>query len=180
MRGIDVAVMFRTLGGMYVSDDESEPEFAAAMARGFNDWASDFCKTDPARFKGTGIVAQHNAAEAAREARRAVEELGMVGIAMLPMPIAGKHVHDQEFDVLWAELEGLNVPACFHGTSGGLSKDYISARLAGHPAFRTLSHASTFALELMLAAGSMILGGVLHRFPRLRVAFLEGNCSWLP
>ena len=31
-----------------------------------------------------------------------------------------------------------------------------------------------------MAMGSMILGGVLERFPTLKVAFLEGNCSWLP
>jgi predicted TIM-barrel fold metal-dependent hydrolase len=49
-----------------------------------------------------------------------------------------------------------------------------------HPGYRTLSHASVFPLELMLALGSMVLGGVLERFPNLKVAFLEGNCSWLP
>ena len=32
----------------------------------------------------------------------------------------------------------------------------------------------------MLAVGSFCAGGVLERFPRLRVAFLEGNCGWLP
>ncbi len=32
----------------------------------------------------------------------------------------------------------------------------------------------------MLALGAMILGGVLERFPDLRVGFLEGNCGWLP
>ena len=35
-------------------------------------------------------------------------------------------------------------------------------------------------MELMLAMGSMIMGGVLERFPSMKVAFLEGNCSWLP
>jgi len=35
-------------------------------------------------------------------------------------------------------------------------------------------------VELMAAVASMTVGGVLERFPRLRVAFLEGNCSWLP
>ncbi|MBI3743892.1 MAG: amidohydrolase [Chloroflexi bacterium] len=180
IEGIDIAVMFRSLGSMYISDDDMDADFAAALARGFNDWAADFCKTDPRRFKGTAIVSQHDPEEAAREARRAVEQLGMAGIALLPMPIAGKHVHDQEFDVLWKELERLNVPACFHGTSGALSRDYVGARMPGHPAFRTLSHAATFTLEMMLAAGSVILGGVLQRFPNLRVSFLEGNCSWLP
>ena len=96
------------------------------------------------------------------------------------MPIAGRHVHDPDFDVLWAELQRLNVPACFHGTSGAVSRDYVSTRFVGHPAERVLSHATVFPIELMLAAGSMILGGVLQRFPNLRVAFLEGNCSWLP
>ena len=28
--------------------------------------------------------------------------------------------------------------------------------------------------------GAFCGGGVLERFPRLKVAFLEGNCSWLP
>jgi predicted TIM-barrel fold metal-dependent hydrolase len=35
-------------------------------------------------------------------------------------------------------------------------------------------------VELMLAIGKFCAGGVLERFPKLRVAFLEGNCSWLP
>ena len=35
-------------------------------------------------------------------------------------------------------------------------------------------------VELMLAVGKFCAGGVLERFPNLRVAFLEGNCSWLP
>jgi predicted TIM-barrel fold metal-dependent hydrolase len=33
---------------------------------------------------------------------------------------------------------------------------------------------------MMLAIGAMCGGGVMERHPRLRVAFLEGNCSWLP
>jgi predicted TIM-barrel fold metal-dependent hydrolase len=32
----------------------------------------------------------------------------------------------------------------------------------------------------MVVCADMIYGGVLERFPRLKVAFLEGNCSWVP
>ena len=35
-------------------------------------------------------------------------------------------------------------------------------------------------MELMLAMGAMLAGGVCERFPDMRVAFLEGNCGWLP
>ena len=35
-------------------------------------------------------------------------------------------------------------------------------------------------VELILAVSAFCVGGVLEKFPKLRVAFLEGNCSWLP
>jgi len=178
--GIDVAVMFRTSASMLVSLDSLEPDYSLALCRAFNDWVADYCIANPARLKLTAIVPQHDPNLAAQEARRSVEELGAVGIVLLPMPIAGRHVHDPEFDILWEELQRLGVPACFHGTSGAVCKDYVGGRFVGHPSYRTLLHSSVFSLELMLTMGSIILGGVLERFPRLKVAFLEGNCSWLP
>ena len=180
VEGIDVAVLFRTAASMLVSVDDQDAGFAAALCRAFNNWVHDYCQEDPSRLKGSAIVPQHDPALAALEARRAVEELGIVAVVLLPMPIGGHHIHDPDFDLLWAELERLNVPACFHGTSGAVCRDYISSRFVGHPSERVLAHTTVFPLELMLAAGSMVLGGVLQRFPKLRVAFLEGNCSWLP
>jgi predicted TIM-barrel fold metal-dependent hydrolase len=35
-------------------------------------------------------------------------------------------------------------------------------------------------MGMMLATVSFCGGGILERFPTLRVAFLEGNCSWAP
>ena len=43
-----------------------------------------------------------------------------------------------------------------------------------------LDHAFSHRVEQMLAAASFCCGGILERHPGLRVAFLEGNCSWLP
>ena len=178
--GIDVAVMFRTSASMIVSIDELDPQYSLALCRAFNDWVADYCREAPSRLKSTAIVPQHDPVLAGQEARRAVEDLQALAIVPLPMPISGNHVHDPGFDVLWQELQRLGVPACFHGTSGALSADYVGGRFAGHPSYRTLLHSSVFPLELMLTLGSMILGGVLERFPRLKVAFLEGNCAWLP
>jgi predicted TIM-barrel fold metal-dependent hydrolase len=180
IEGIDVSVMFRTSASMLVSIDSLEPEYSLALCQAFNDWVADYCNEAPDRLKATAIVPQHDPNLAAQEANRAVTHLGAVGVVLLPMPIAGKHVHDPDFDVLWAEIQRLGVPACFHGTSGAASKDYVGARFPGHPSYRTLLHASVFSLELMMTMGSMVIGGVLDRFPDMKVAFLEGNCSWLP
>ena len=35
-------------------------------------------------------------------------------------------------------------------------------------------------IELQLAVSAFWGGGVLEKFPTLKVAFLEGNCAWLP
>src|SRR5438093_7229188 len=32
----------------------------------------------------------------------------------------------------------------------------------------------------MFACADMIYGGVMERFPKLKVAYLEGNCAWIP
>jgi len=178
--GIDIAVVYRTFAHMVVSIDDLQPAYATAYCAAFNDWLADYCRANPQRLKPSAIVSLHDPELAAAEARRAVEEQGHVGVVLLPMPINGRSCHAAECDVLWRELTRLNVPLAFHGTSGGASKDYVSNRFRGHPNFRTQNHASAFPLELMLAMSAMTVGGVLERFPDLRVAFLEGNCGWLP
>jgi uncharacterized protein len=43
-----------------------------------------------------------------------------------------------------------------------------------------LSHTFSHPVEQMLTAASFCCGGILARHPKLKAAFLEGNCSWLP
>src|SRR5437773_2329810 len=49
-----------------------------------------------------------------------------------------------------------------------------------HPNGRVIGAAGRNPMELMLAFASFAAGGVLERHPRLRCAFLEGTCGWLP
>jgi predicted TIM-barrel fold metal-dependent hydrolase len=41
-------------------------------------------------------------------------------------------------------------------------------------------HICTHPMEQMISAVSIIYGGLLERFPGLRVAFLEAGCGWVP
>jgi len=41
-------------------------------------------------------------------------------------------------------------------------------------------HACSHPMEQMMALLALIEGGVLERHRRLRVAFLESGCGWLP
>jgi len=180
LEGIDCAVLYRTFAHMVVSIDDLEPAYATACCTAFNDWLADYCALDPDRLKPSAIVSLHDPELAAAEARRAVKDRGHVAVVLLPMPCAGRYFNAPECDALWAEISRLGVPLAFHGTSGGAGTDYASNRFRGHPNFRTLNHASAFPMELMPALAAMTAGGVLERFPDMRVSFLEGNCGWLP
>src|SRR5215813_7670077 len=72
IEGIDVAVMYGTRGRQILCHDDLAPEYAAALARAYNNWATDYCKTDPQRLKFAAQVAMHDIGLAVEEAKRCV------------------------------------------------------------------------------------------------------------
>jgi uncharacterized protein len=177
VEGIDFAVLFRTLPVVCV--DAFEPEFAIALCRAWNDWAADFVRPAPDRMRAAALLTLHDAALAAQELRRAVTELGFVAAQMMSNPVNGVNLHDPKMDPLWAEAERLGVPICFHPAPNNYSDTHFVNRFLTRPS-ATISGGLNNPVELMSAIACMTAGGVLERFPRLKVAFLEGNCAWLP
>jgi len=68
------------------------------------------------------------------------------------------------------------VAVSFHGNHAAYA-EHLARRYLDN---LVLSHACGQPVEMMLALGAVVTGGVLSRFPGLRMAFLEGNCGWLP
>jgi uncharacterized protein len=71
------------------------------------------------------------------------------------------------------------VPIFFHPAANNYADTHFVNRFLTRPS-ATMSGGLNNPVELMAAVASMTAGGVLERFPRLGVAFLEGNGSWLP
>jgi uncharacterized protein len=103
-----------------------------------------------------------------------------VAIIGTPNPVNGQHLHDETCEPLWNALEELDVPIGFHPTGNTSLKDDAGRRYVGHANFQPIAHAIRNPVELMGAIASMTTGGILERHPRLRCAFLEGTCGWLP
>ena len=180
IEGIDVAVIYGTRGRQVLMHDDLDPQVAAALARAHNNWTRDFCALNPRRLKFAAQVAFHDVPSAIAEARRAVRELGAVAVIGNPNPINGRHIHDPEFEPLWDAIEELGVPVGFHPTGQSSLRDDIARRYLDHPNGRVIGIAGRNPMELMLAFASVAAGGVLERHPRLRCAWLEGTCGWLP
>lgn len=185
VEGLDLAIQFPSRGlfvlgldsSEHIGGDGLEPAYASAIARGYNDWMADFCKEDPARMFGAGMVAPHDIDGAVLEARRCVEELGFKAIFLAPGCVNRRPWHDPAYDALWAELQRLDVAVTFHG--GGqtyLTPDFSLGVLDK----LMMWHVFNQPLAMQFVLVSMCMGGVLERFPELRVGLLEGNCSWAP
>lgn len=174
--GIDVAVVYPSRGLYAVAVDDLDPDLAAAIGRAYNNWLHDYCKANPNRLVGAGMISPHDVRDAVDEARRAVEELGFRAVFMRPNVVKGRNWHDPYFEPLWAELARLQVPLGFHEGYG----PYLPEVGDRFGADLQMVHTACHPMEMMLAMISMVGGGVLERHPNLRVGFLEGNCGWVP
>jgi len=180
MEGVDVAIIFGTHGRHVQMRDDLDPQLAAALARAHNNWTYDYCSANPGRLKFAAQISFHDVSLAVQEARRAVGKLGAVGIIGNPNPVNGRHIHDSYFEPLWSAIEELDVPACFHPTGVWSLRDNIARRFLGHANGTTIAIAAHNPIEVMLGFASLAGGGVFERHPKLRCAFLEGTCGWLP
>ncbi len=174
--GIDVAVLYPTRGLNVLSEPHMEPEFAAALARAYNNWLYDFCAKDPNRLLGAGMLSTFAIDDAVKEAKRCVKELGFRAVFLRSNILNDRNWHDDYYEPLWNTLEELAVPVGFHESSSSAGRqtgDWFE------PNFM-LRRAVAQPMEQMLGLVAVCSGGVLARHPKLRVAFLEANCTWLP
>ncbi len=176
VEGIDVAVLFPSRGLMALTRPNMEPRFAAALAQAYNNWLYDFCQADPGRLYGAAMISPFDVDSAVEEATRCAKELGFASVFMRANVVAGRNWHDPYYEPLWSALEDLDLPMGWHEASTSASRqtadnftsNFMMRRLYAQP------------VEQMLAVGPVCMGGVLARHPKLRMAFLEANCSWAP
>ena len=172
--GIDVAVLFPGIIGL-AAYGHPETEMANALSRGYNDWLAGYCKPYRDRLKGVASLPIMDVAEAARELRRCVQDLGFVGGSLPNWPgVAARTLDDPVYYPLWEEAQRLDVPISIHNNT--LHTLAFAHRYHGYLATKP-SHDPT---ENMLGMQSLIFGGVLDRFPSLRFAFMEGGVGWIP
>jgi predicted TIM-barrel fold metal-dependent hydrolase len=174
LEGIDRTVMFP--GGAGEEWAGLDRAFAVVLCRTLNDARAEFLRHDPSRLKSVAKIPMIDPEAAAAELRRCVKELGMVGM-VTPQHIRERNLDHPSFDVVWKTAQDLDVAVCVHG--GGQAIDQVPLGV-DRWGTRLEVHAFTHPVGQMAATMAFTVGGILHRFPKLRVAFLEANTGWLP
>ena len=147
-----------------------DPEWATALARAYNDWFADRYYRADSRIKGMALIPLQDPAEAVKELHRAVEKLHMAG-AVLPAWGLKKPLGHPDFFKVYETAQKLNVPVAVHGAATTGLPLHIFEHFS---AINALSH----PISQMIQMTGMALGGVLDRFPKLRIAFLEAGATW--
>jgi hypothetical protein len=140
-----------------------DADFAAAMARAYNDWLYDFCQRDPNRLIGAGMISTYSMEDAVSEARRCAEQLGFRAIFLRANPLVDHQWQSSYYEPLWDAMEALDLSLGFH-ESTGTGRNPIGERL--EPNFM-LRRVFSQPMEQMLALGCFCGGGVLARPPEI-------------
>jgi predicted TIM-barrel fold metal-dependent hydrolase len=181
--GVDVSVLFPTRALLLsqiprnglptgYSARARDENLVIAYCRGYNDYVAGICKADP-RLKAAGVVPFQNVAAAVIEVKRAVTELGLVGIALSSLGLA-EHVGAPTYWPIYQELERLNVPLLVHNLSyQGPGQDLRADSFL----FQDTVGGS---METFHTCTALMYGGIPDKFPKLRIGVFNTGIGWVP
>ncbi|WP_150293247.1 amidohydrolase family protein [Sphingobium estronivorans] len=167
-----------------------DPERQVAVANAYNRYVVDFCKPYPDRLYGVAMLPTLSIEGSLNEMRLA-KKAGMNAVVVRPNPVNGRPLHHPSFYPIWQLAEEIDMPVAVHGLAGSenLGMDRFDAQIADFtgngPKERTVDsfsveHCFVHVAEMMAAATSFIMAGICDKFPKMRVAFVEGGATWLP
>ncbi len=146
----------------------AKPHDGLETSRFFNDHICETVVQHPNHFMGIGTVPLQDVDLAIKEMERCVQELKMPGLE-IGSNINGKNLGDEIFFPFYKRAEELGCALFIHPwemMGEQQMQKYWLPWLVGMPA------------ETSRAICSMIFGGVLEKFPKLRLAFAHGGGSF--
>lgn len=160
--GVDVQVL-STVPVLFGYD--AAPEEALHVARQLNDDIAATVADAPRRFVGLGSVPLQDSTLAIDELRRCVEDLGFPGL-QIGSHVGVRNLDDESFEPFWAAANDLDAAILVHPWDM-MGRDTMQRHwmpwLVSMPA------------ESARAMVSLMMGGVLERYPRIRFLFVHGG-----
>src|SRR3954451_18350167 len=166
-------------------DVNAEVDLAYAMAQAHNRGIVDFCSVDP-RLLPVCYVPFADIDRAAQLTREAIG-LGAAAIKIASHPPRHHSPSHVGLDAVWAQAQEAGVPIVVHvGGEQPMNPVYKSHGLPPVPDFHggdtNFTSVSYIAIPYapMQTLATLIIDGVLDRYPSLRIGLIELGAAWLP
>ena len=179
--GIDAEVMNPTtmLGVMRNPD----VPVLQACSEVFNDWMAEFSSYSPERLVGVSVIPMHDIDWAVGELTRTLNR-GLKGpMINCQAPDDCPPYRDPVYDRFWAAAEEAGVPITLHILTGRVLDALILARTGQTPEETAANPGlwiDLFVEIQTVLANDFIYGGILDRFPNLKILCSEFEVSWIP
>jgi aminocarboxymuconate-semialdehyde decarboxylase len=160
--GVDMQVLAPTVFTFFYQHD---PALALACAALQNEEIAAEVERHPTRFLGLGAVPLQAPDLAAQELKRSMTTLGLRG-AMIGTHVRGRTLDDPALEPFWAAAEALAAFIFIHPQGGAGAErlgSYYLKNLVGLP------------FETTIAGASLVFGGVLERYPGLKICLAHGG-----
>jgi len=164
--GIQEQVIYPTLFLESIVDDV---RLEAALYRAYNDYVSAACARSHGRLKWTACIPWRDADAAVAEVGR-VSDLGASGIYTMGI-IFDRHLDDPSLYPVYEAASELDLPVCVHLGWGSPAVTQVFSR-------NTFFCAAT--IPVIWGFVFIMASGLLGRFPKLRVGFIESGAEWVP
>jgi len=171
--GVQAEVIYCSLGMPLFRIEDGDLQ--RACFRVYNDWLAEFCSYSPKRLYGAGLISLIDIDEAARELER-VHKKGLRSAMIWASPPEDKPYRSRIYDRFWQAASELQMPLALHIVTGkGKESDLEEEDESNISAiYMTVVH------EVQRSLSDIVMGGVLERFPKLKVVSAENDIGWLP
>jgi predicted TIM-barrel fold metal-dependent hydrolase len=157
-------------------------EVVQACVQVFNDWEAEFVSYNPKRLIGVSVIPMHDVNWAVRELERTVEKGLRSTMINCQAPEGCPPYRSRIYDRFWATAEEADIPITLHLLTGRALDPLIFA-YAQTPEQRQENPGLWVELFNEIQApltNDFIFGGILDRFPNLKIVCSEFEISWVP
>ena len=175
--GVSAEVIYGILGAsLWIQDAEASWE----MARIYNDWLVEFCRPYPYRLLGLASIPTHSPGQAAAEIRRVARRGGIAGLDIAGGEGKLKPLYHSDWKDFWNAIDEAGLPVHIHTLGPAPRVDMTGFTPLDIERCKAEGLANCQYERACEVLREVILGGVLHDHPSIKLVLSESGIGWIP
>jgi predicted TIM-barrel fold metal-dependent hydrolase len=181
--GVESEVLYTSLGMPLFG--LKDPDLQRACFRVYNDWLAEFCSHSPQRLLGIPLISLDDIGLAVKELERCRKQ-DLKGAMIWGSAPDDRPYSSPTYDPFWQAAAELDMPLSLHVVTGGTKSPVW--QMVGHiaksekdtPGISQIGTYHFLLADIQVTLYTLVVSGVLERFPKLKFVSAENDTGWLP